>query len=69
MSLPPFTISEKEMLLLYEYERKMSNIAESSNYDVEVDHSKADKLLCELLEKLGYKNIVDIFISLEKWYS
>ena len=38
------------------------------DYDPEPDHMKADELLCTLLKKLGYNEIVDIYQNIEKWY-
>ena len=35
----------------------------------EVDHEDADYILCELLEKLGYKELVDVYRDVPKWYS
>lgn len=37
--------------------------------DIEDTHIKADKLLCDLLIQLGYKDVVDEFEKLSKWYS
>lgn len=37
--------------------------------DTEYAHSRADELLCELLESLGYGKIVDLYYDVEKWYS
>lgn len=35
----------------------------------ESDHDEADMLLCNLLEELGYTEIVDVYRKLPKWYS
>jgi hypothetical protein len=32
-------------------------------------HYNADMTMCELLEKLGYSEGVEIFMNMEKWYS
>jgi len=37
--------------------------------DTEDYHIAADKLLCELLIELGYKEVVDEFNKLGKWYA
>lgn len=37
--------------------------------DTENAHSRADEILCELLESLGYGKIVDLYYDVEKWYS
>ena len=35
----------------------------------ELEHDEADCLLCELLEELGYTDLVDTYRKLPKWYS
>lgn len=35
----------------------------------EADHVEADNLLCDLLEELGYTEVVDTYTKLPKWYS
>lgn len=37
--------------------------------DYEITHIKADQLLCEILIELGYKDIVDAYSGIEKWYA
>ena len=37
--------------------------------DKEIAHIEADILLCQLLTKLGYKDIVKEFNKIDKWYS
>lgn len=37
--------------------------------DKEEAHERADGILCELLEELGYKEVVDLYRSFDKWYS
>ena len=39
------------------------------NCDVESAHADADKVLCDLLEALGYKKIVEEYNKVEKWYA
>lgn len=34
----------------------------------ESDHDEADNLLCDLLEELGYTEIVEMYGKLPKWY-
>jgi hypothetical protein len=41
--------------------------AEVENDDTEQAHVNADKILCELLEKLGYKEVVDKYNEVSKW--
>lgn len=44
-------------------------IALQSNTDSEVAHSIADDILCEVLIALGYKELVEAYHSVPKWYS
>lgn len=37
--------------------------------DVEIAHSKADNVLCELLMELGYEDIITAYKDVPKWYS
>jgi len=50
-----------------EYLQKL--IKECSSGDIEINHGIADEILCNLLEDLGYKEIVNEFRKLEKWYA
>ena len=42
---------------------------EQRNGDTEVAHGNADDTLCELLISLGYQDVVDEWIAVEKWYA
>jgi hypothetical protein len=37
--------------------------------DIEINHSEADDILCDLLNDLGYTELVNEFKKLEKWYA
>lgn len=37
--------------------------------DTEIDHSMADGILCELLEKLGYSEVVEEYHKVDKWFA
>lgn len=37
--------------------------------DPESAHSQADDLLCDLLESLGYEDVVEAWHAIGKWYS
>ena len=37
--------------------------------DCEDTHYRMDNLMCDLLEKLGYSDAVDIFKQSPKWYA
>lgn len=39
------------------------------NTDIESAHEDADDILCDLLEALGYKNVVEEYHKVEKWYA
>ena len=49
------------------FELRMSKIDASS--DIDGRHADADKLMCELLESLGYGEGVKIFTAMHKWYA
>lgn len=40
-----------------------------NNEDTEIAHGKADDLLCEMLNKMGYLKITKLFNRLDKWYA
>ena len=44
-------------------------IEECNSGDKELDHLRADDVLCDLLDALGYNEIVTEFKKLEKWYA
>jgi hypothetical protein len=50
-------------------EKYLKEMKQYINYDTEIGHSKADSLLCELLEELGYVELVEIYRNVDKWYS
>jgi hypothetical protein len=35
----------------------------------EEDHIRADEILCEVLEKLGYNELVQAYAKVKKWYA
>jgi hypothetical protein len=37
--------------------------------DLGVDHSSADKVLCQLLRSLGYDEVVNEYELIDKWYA
>ena len=47
--------------------QKMLELQKDEDY--EVTHIKADGLLCEMLIELGYKDIVDAYNGINKWYA
>ena len=40
-----------------------------NNGDIEVAHLDADNILCDVLTQLGYKELVDIYKKVDKWYA
>lgn len=38
-------------------------------HDLSEPHEKADKILCDLLMDLGFKEIVKVYKSFDKWYA
>lgn len=42
---------------------------EQKNRDTEAAHSNADGALCELLITLGYKDVIDEWRKVKKWYA
>lgn len=42
---------------------------EFNDYDTEESHAKADCILCELLEELGYTELVKMYNNVPKWYA
>ena len=37
--------------------------------DTEMDHSNADGIICSLLEELGYKDVVEEYDKVDKWFA
>ena len=50
-----------------EFEEKMQEIL--ANSDPEKRHIRADNLLCRTLNELEYKDGVETFRKMNKWYS
>lgn len=49
------------------YLKQMSEL--KNNDDYEALHGTADDILCELLNELGYTDLVRTFEELPKWYA
>ena len=58
---------DSENLRKYKFIERMKAIVEET--DIEKRHHKMDDIMCEILEELGYSEIVKIFVDSEKWYS
>lgn len=42
---------------------------EQGNPDVEQAHSIADNVLIDLLDSLGYDDVIDVYEKVGKWYA
>lgn len=48
----------------------LKKIQECANSDdPETAHQAADQVLCDLLRALGYGDVVDAYLDVEKWYA
>lgn len=50
-----------------EYINKLKKLQKDG--DIEYAHSAADNVLCEILEKLGYRDITMQYYKIDKWYA
>ena len=50
-----------------EYLNKMKSLQD--NIDTEVAHAYADGILCDILNELGYSDIVEAWEQIDKWYA
>lgn len=59
------------MKTMEEIEKEMDDIVEEQErrYDPEEHHADADALLCEALELLGYKSLVEKYEKVRKYYA
>lgn len=48
--------------------RRMHEIADASYDDPEIWHELADRELCDVLTRLGYRKTVAAFMQVIKWY-
>jgi hypothetical protein len=39
------------------------------NYNIEVAHENADRLLCEFLKEIGFDEVVKVYNNVTKWYA
>jgi hypothetical protein len=42
---------------------------QKDNGDTEIAHGVADDVICELLEALGYSDVVEAYNKVDKWYA
>lgn len=52
---------------LYRYKKRLIKLQHNS--DTEIAHCSADQILCNILEELGYSDIVEEYNKIEKWYA
>ena len=48
---------------------KLREIYNEGRYEEETAHRQADIVLCDLLETLGYKEVVEAYDRIDKWYA
>ena len=61
---------EEKKKILDEAIPKMKEFKRKSlEEDAEGAHCAADALLCEILDKLGFKDLTKIFWEMERWYA
>jgi hypothetical protein len=52
-----------------EYNSLCERMTDCMNLGTEEGHIEADHILVEVLKKMGYKKLTDIYLNLEKWYA
>lgn len=57
---------EKEVIIKEAVEKMKECV---NNGDTEVAHLDADAVLCDVLTQLGYKELVDLYEKVKKWYA
>lgn len=50
-------------------EEAIAELKEANKLDTERAHYKADEILCKLLNSLGYKEVVEVYNDIYKWYA
>lgn len=59
---------KKKADIIKEAVEKMKECVKN-NGDIEVAHLDADNILCDVLTQLGYKELVDLYKKVDKWYA
>lgn len=52
-----------------EFHDAMISLDLKFGHDPEIAHIKADELLCEVLESLGYGRGLRVYATMKKWYA
>lgn len=60
-------MSSKSDRLQAKYIEKLRECVEDG--DTECAHAAADGLLCDLLNELGYQEVVGVYMRIDKWYA
>ena len=63
------TNEEKKKILDAAIPRMKELKKKSLEEDAEGSHGAADALLCETLDKLGFKELTKIYWEIERWYA
>ncbi len=50
-------------------EEAIAALEDANKYDTEAAHVRADIVLCDLLESLGYEDVVKAWDRVSKWYA
>lgn len=61
-------MTEEQIKQLHEKYVKLMQ-EQTENHDIENAHCAADDLLCDLLVDLGFKDVVEIYSGIQKWYA
>lgn len=66
-------LEEEKNKRYQEYVKRMKKAGDKDSYEYPADnehfHFAADGILCEFLLELGYKELVDAFNDVPKWYA
>lgn len=50
-------------------EEAISELKKADELDTESAHYRADEILCELLNSLGYQDVTEVYNNIHKWYA
>ena len=63
------TIKQKKLIKRYKAKMLEEKEREIKSDDYEISHSNGDTLLCELLDELGFSEVVEAYNDLNKWFA
>lgn len=58
-----------ERVSLVEKAKKALALLAIKETDIEATHREADQILCRLLNELGFRDVVDLWDKLPKWWA